>query len=190
MQDQDSPPVERVEISDCIFEAGGGIVTFGSEATIVRDVDIKRCITLGPTVLRLKLRPDTPQQYENVSMSDITIKGGGVIFKVSPWTQYFDLKGQEPPKALVRNIKITNVRGTGGSFGQISGHDQTVISDILVKNVDVQLKSTDFQIGNVQRLRFKNVKVNGKTMPVPTPGKTRAPIPAAAATNLQTANFL
>jgi alpha-L-rhamnosidase len=174
MQDKDSPAVERVQISDCIFEAGGGIVTFGSEATIVRDVDIKRCITLGPTVLRLKLRPDTPQQYENVSMSDITMEDGGVIFKVSPWTQYFDLKGQEPPKALVRNIKITNVRGTGGSFGQITGHDQTVISDILVKNVDVQLKSTDFQIGNVQNLRFRKVKVNGKRMPVPVPGLSLA----------------
>lgn len=167
MQDKDSPAVERVQISDCIFEAGGGIVTFGSEATIVRDVDIKRCITLGPTVLRLKLRPDTPQQYENVTMDDITMVDGGVIFRVSPWTQYFDLKGQAPPKALVRNIKISNVRGTGGSFGQITGHDQTVISDILVTNVDVQLKSTDFQVGNVQNLRFKKVRVNGKKMSVP-----------------------
>jgi polygalacturonase len=172
MQDKDSPPVERVEISDCIFEAGGGIVTFGSEATIVRNVDVKRCITLGPTVLRLKLRPDTPQQYENVSMSDITMVDGGVIFKVSPWTQYFDLKRQEPPKALVRNIKISNVRGSAGFFGQLTGHDQTVISDILVENVDVQLKSTDFQLGNVQGLRFRKVKVNGKAMPVPTPAKT------------------
>lgn len=171
MQDKDSPAVERVQISDCIFEAGGGIVTFGSEATIVRDVDIKRCITLGPTVLRLKLRPDTPQQYENVTMDDITMVDGGVIFRVSPWTQYFDLKGQVPPKALVRNIKISNVRGSGGSFGQITGHDQTVISDILVTNVNVQLKSTDFQVGNVQNLRFKNVKVNGKKMSVPVASK-------------------
>jgi alpha-L-rhamnosidase len=174
MQDKDSPPVERVQISDCIFEAGGGIVTFGSEATIVRDVDIKRCITLGPTVLRLKLRPDTPQQYENINMSDITMVDAGVIFKVSPWTQYFDLKGQEPPKALVRNIKISNVRGTGNSFGEISGHDQTVISGIWVKNVDIQLKNTDFKLGNVQDLRFSNVKVNGKTMPAPKPGNTLA----------------
>lgn len=174
MQDKDSPPVERVQITDCVFEAGGGIVTFGSEATIVRNVDIKRCITRGPTVLRLKLRPDTPQLYENVSMSDITMEDGGVIFKVSPWTQYFDLKGQEPPTALVRNIKITNVHGTGASFGQLTGHEHTKISNILVKNVDVQLKSTDFQVGNVHQLRFKNVKVNGKTMPAPTPANAVA----------------
>jgi alpha-L-rhamnosidase len=174
MQDKDSPAVERVQITDCIFEAGGGIVTFGSEATIVRDVDIKRCTTLGPTVLRLKLRPDTPQQYENINMSDITMVDGGVIFKVSPWTQYFDLNGQAPPKALVRNIRISNVHGTGDSFGQITGHDQTTISNILVEDVDVQLKSTALQLGNVQNLRFRKVKVNGKLMPVPTPANTLA----------------
>jgi alpha-L-rhamnosidase len=173
LQDKDSPPVERIQISDCVFEAGGGIVTFGSEATIVRNVDIKRCITRGPTVLRLKLRPDTPQQYENISMSNITMENGSAIFKVSPWTQYFDLKGQEPPKALVRNIIISGVQGTGESLGQITGHAQTVISDILVKNVNVQLKRTDLQLGNVQKLRFENVKVNGKTMAVPKSGNTQ-----------------
>ena len=174
MQDKDSPPVERVKIYDCVFEAGGGIVTCGSEATIVRDVEIKRCITRGPTVLRLKLRPDTPQQYEGISISDITMENGGVIFRISPWTQYFDLKGQAPPKALVHNIKISGVRGSGGSFGEITGHAQATISDILVKSTDIQLKSTDFKLGNVQNLQFKKVKVNGKTMPAPTSGKTEA----------------
>ena len=40
LQDQDSPPVERIHIRDCVFEAGGGIVTLGSEATVVRDVEV------------------------------------------------------------------------------------------------------------------------------------------------------
>jgi polygalacturonase len=174
MQDQNSRPVENIEISDCIFEAGGGIVTFGSEATIVRNVTIQRCTTLRPTVLRLKLRPDTPQQYENITMDDITLVDGGAIFKISPWTQYFDLKGQAPPKTVVRNIKISNVHGKGSSLGEITGHNQASISDILVENVDLDLKSTDFHLGNVQNLRFKNVKVNGKTMSAPETKSTMA----------------
>ena len=95
--DKDSPPVERIRIYDCVFEAGGGIMTCGSEATIVRDVEIKRCITRGPTVIRLKLRPDTPQEYYDIKISDITMENSAVIFRISPWTQYFDLKGQAPP---------------------------------------------------------------------------------------------
>ncbi|WP_207420843.1 glycoside hydrolase family 28 protein [Desertivirga brevis] len=167
MQDKDSPAVERVNISDCIYAAGGGIVTFGSEATVVRDVVVKNCTTKGPTVLRLKLRPDTPQQYENVSISNITMENGGVIFKVSPWTQYFDLKGQEPPKALVRNVSISNVRGTGNSFGQVIGHERATIENITVKNVDVKLKTNDFEVGNVTGLKFKKVKVNGTKISSP-----------------------
>jgi len=174
MQDKDSPPVERILIEDCIFEAGGGIVTFGSEATLVRDVEVRRCITKKPTVLRLKLRPDTPQQYENIRMSDITMENGTVIFKVSPWTQYFDLKGQEPPKAIVRNISISNVKGTAASFGTITGHPQTEISDILIKNVDLKLGSTSFELGDVKGLRYKNVKINGKKMKVPAASSANA----------------
>ena len=175
MQDQDSPPVERIHIYDCVFEAGGGIVTCGSEATIVRDVDIKRCTTKGPTVLRLKLRPDTPQQYENISIEDITMEDGA-IFKISPWTQYFDLKGQAPPKALVQNIRITNVHGNGGSWGEITGHAETTIKNIVVKKVDLQLKNTDFKLGNVQGLEFKKVKVNGKKMNAPVTGKAEGKV--------------
>ena len=171
MQDKDSPAVERILITDCIFEAGGGIVTFGSEATLVRDVEVKRCITRGPTVLRLKLRPDTPQQYENIRMSDITMENGGAIFKVSPWTQYFDLKGQEAPKAIVRNVTISKIHGTGASFGEIRGHSRTEIADIHIKNANLTLKSSDFKLGDVKGLRFKNVRVNGVKMSAPQASK-------------------
>jgi hypothetical protein len=67
----------------------------------------------------------------------------------------------------VRDIVISNVRGTGTSFGTIIGHAKASISDITVKNVDLQLTSLDFQLGDVKGLKLKNVKVNGKPMPVP-----------------------
>lgn len=173
LQDKDSPPVERIKIYDCVFEAGGGIMTCGSEATVVRDVDIKRCITRGPTVIRLKLRPDTPQEYKNIKISDITMENNAVIFRISPWTQYFDLKGQAPPKAFVHDIKIKNVHGSGGSFGEITGHEQATIQNVELKNVDVQFKSTDLKLGNVQNLKFKSVKVNGKKMKTPVATKNK-----------------
>jgi polygalacturonase len=170
MQDKDSPPVERIHILDCVFEAGGGIVTCGSEATIVRDVNVERCITRKPTVLRLKLRPDTPQQYENISLKDITMENGGAIFNIAPWSQYFDLKGQLPPKSIVRNITITNVKGTGNSsLGKITGNPDTEFGEITLKNVDVQLKSATLELGDIKGLKFENVVVNGAIMPVPPP---------------------
>lgn len=167
MQDKDSPPVERIHILDCVFEAGGGIVTCGSEATIVRDVNVERCITRKPTVLRLKLRPDTPQLYENITLKDITMEGGGVIFNVAPWSQYFDLKGQLPPKSIVRNITITNLKGTGSSLGKILGNPDTEFGDITLKNVEVKLAAATFEITNLKGLKFENVVVNGSPMNTP-----------------------
>lgn len=173
MQDKDSPPVERIHILDCIFEAGGGIVTCGSEATIVKDVNVERCITRRPTVLRLKLRPDTPQQYENISLKDITLENGGVLFNIAPWSQYFDLKGQLPPKSSVKNITISNVKGTGSGLGKIVGNPDTEFGDIHLTNVEVQLKNTTLEMGELKGLKFENVVVNGT--PMVTPVATIAP---------------
>jgi alpha-L-rhamnosidase len=167
LDDKDSPAVERIHILNCTFKAGGGIVTAGSEATIVRDVNIEHCTTTKPTILRLKLRPDTPQQYENFHLNDITVEGNGAIFKISPWKQYFDLKGQQPPKSTVRFITIENVKGSCGSFGEITGTPDTTFGDILLKNVDVKMKDTNFEPQGINTLRFENVIVNGTTMSVP-----------------------
>ncbi len=160
MQDKDSPPVERIYIHDCVFESGGGIMTCGSEATIVRNVKIERCTARNVNVIRLKLRPDTPQQYENISLTDITMEGAATLFNVSPWTQYFDLKGQQPPHSAIRNITLTNVKGTGKTLGQITGTPNTELGAITLKNADI--KVTDASTEKLKALTTNNVVVNGQ----------------------------
>ena len=171
LQDKDSPPVERIHIHDCVFEKGGGVMTCGSEATLVKDVDIKHCIARNVNVLRLKLRPDTPQQYENISLDDITIEGSATVFTVAPWTQYFDLKGQPAPKSLVRNITIINVKGSGSSLGRIAGNAGTEFGTMTLKNVDVQMRTTGSEAANLKGLTMENVKVNGEFISSQAPAK-------------------
>lgn len=70
-----SPPVENIRIVDCLFERGHGVVTLGSEATIVRNVTVESIKVVGPiSLVRLKLRPDTPQLYENIHYRNITLE--------------------------------------------------------------------------------------------------------------------
>jgi len=173
--DKNSPAVERIHIRDCVFEAGGGIVTFGSEATIVRDVEVERCTTRKPTVLRMKLRPDTKQLYENVRLNDITLENGGVIFNISPWSQYFDLKGQPAPTSTVRNITITNVKGTGSSFGKIIGNPGTDFSKIVLKDAEVTLKSAELERSDFDGLQFEQVVANGIKTETPAPSQKPEP---------------
>lgn len=168
MQDKDSPPVEHIRVIDCSFEHGHGMVTLGSEATIVRDVVVEKCRVLAPmAVVRLKLRPDTAQIYEDIHYRDITLDSTGSIFEMQPWMQYFDLQGQPPPKSIVRNVTISDVKGKYGSFGTLQGNPgQTTISDITLENIDVQLRDEKFNVGHIDNLKTKNVKVNGKPFAV------------------------
>ena len=162
--DKDSPPVEHIRVIDCTCERGNGLITLGSEATIVRDVVAENCKVTGKSNLAvLKLRPDTSQHNEDIHYRNITLDGTGTILNVAPWKQFFDLKGQPPPQSIVRNVTLTNIKGSHGSFGTLQGNPgQTEISDITLENIDVQLKNEKLKTSDVKNFKIENVTVNGK----------------------------
>jgi polygalacturonase len=170
MDDKDSPPVEHVRIQNCIFKRGHNAVTLGSEATVVRDVVVENCrVTGAMSVVCFKLRPDTPQTYEDIHYHGLTLdSSGGTLVAVRPWTQYVDLKGLPAPKSVVRNITFSHITGHYGSFGELQGNPgQTDISDIRITDLDIQLKTPRLTTRDVRDLKFVNVRINGT--PVPTP---------------------
>jgi polygalacturonase len=173
LDDKDSPPVEHVRVSDCTFKRGDAAVTCGSEATIVRDLVVENCHIIGAmNVLNLKLRSDTPQQYEDIHCRGLTLdNAGGTLIKIAPWTQYTDLNGQPPPQSTVRNITFSDVKGRYGKFGIIQGNrGQTEISEISFQNIDVTLKDALLKAGSdVKNLKFENVMLNGKPVTTSPP---------------------
>jgi alpha-L-rhamnosidase len=167
--DHDSPPVEHIRVENTTFERGGGIATLGSEATVVRDLIVENCTVHGRVpVVRLKLRPDTPQLYEDLHYRNITLAGSedgpmGPIFEIRPWKQYFDLKGQPPPKSTVRNVTVDGFKGSFGSFGAIQGNPgQTTLSGFTLKNIDVQLRDPNLTVGSGIGVIVENVSINNK----------------------------
>ncbi len=167
MNDVSSPPVEDVRITGCTFKRGGG-VTLGSEATVVRNVVVENCRFIGPVnVLNFKLRPDTPQCYEDIHYDNIVLDApGGVIVSIKPWTQYFNLQGQPPPQSVVRNISLSHVTGHFGAFGLIQGNQgQTRFGDIQLENFDVKLKNGRLQAPGLKSLEMFHVLVNGSMRP-------------------------
>lgn len=165
MDDKDSPPVEHVHIRGCTFRRGYGVLTCGSEATLVRDVVVEDCTLTGAVnLVVLKLRPDTPQRYEDITYRNITLESeSGAILLVKPWTQYFDLKGETPPQSFIRNLTLEGLRGRFGAFGTIAPNPgQTTISNVLLKDFDVTLKEPAPHVSGVEGLRYENVVVNGK----------------------------
>jgi alpha-L-rhamnosidase len=163
-KDKLSPPDERVLITNCVFKRGHAAINFGSDVTVVRDVRAENCAVTGNMpLLRMKLRPDTQQLYENVVVCNSTVRSSrATLISIEPWKQYFDLKGHPAPHSIVRNVTISGITGEFRSLGIIRGNpSQTDISDITLENIDVKLSDQKFVTENVTNLQLKNVKVNG-----------------------------
>ncbi|HEX5284050.1 MAG TPA: glycosyl hydrolase family 28 protein [Bryocella sp.] len=166
-EDTTSPPVEHIHVRNCTYKRGGGVLTLGSEATIVRDVIVENCKIIGNVrVATLKLRPDTPQHYEDITFRNITSESAaGPILAVQPWSQYFNLQGATPPQSVVRNLTLTGIKGHYSAFGTIKPNPgQTDISNILLKDFDVVLPQGKDKLAasGVTNLKFENVIVNGQ----------------------------
>ena len=163
----EAPPVERIHIHDCIFEHGLGCITYGTNATIIRDVLVERITNVGdiPTI-RFKIRPDTPGQV----FEKLRVKGVWLAEAPTPvdrWhngevfygTDIPNFSWNDPaiglivnarlnhgtrvepqmPGAIIRDVVIEDVRGTTRSFGTISGNATTQVSDFLLRDIDVRL---------------------------------------------------
>lgn len=164
LEDKASPPVERVTVRDCEFRRAHAALTFGSEATIVRDVVLEHSRVTGPmSVLNLKLRTDTPQTYENITVRHLTLDARrGALISVAPWAQYADLEGLPPPRSVVRNVVVSDITGRYGSFGEIGGNTgRTTLDGFLLKNIDLRLAEDRLQTRDVENLRAENVLING-----------------------------
>ena len=130
---------------------------------------VENCRIIGNVrVATLKLRPDTPQRYEDITFRNVTSEAtAGAILSVQPWSQYFNLRGQAPPKSVVRNLSLIGVKGHFTAFGTIrSNPGQTEISNILLKDFGVQLQQDKLAHLGVSDLRFENVIVNGKSQSI------------------------
>jgi alpha-L-rhamnosidase len=172
MDDKDSPPVEHIRVRNCTYKRGGGVLTLGSEATVVRDVIVENCtITGNVRIATLKLRPDTPQHYEDIAFRNITSQStAGAILSVQPWSQYANLQGQAPPRSVVRKLSLIGIRGHFASFGTIRPNPgQTEISDVLFKDFDVVLQQEKLAASGVKDLKYDDVIVNGQRQSPPAP---------------------
>jgi alpha-L-rhamnosidase len=165
LDDKTIPPVEHIRISGCTFGMGNSALTVGSEATVVRDVIIENCSLTGTNrncVLKLKIRPDTEEHYENITARNIKVQNPTAqLVSIQGWNQYFDLQGRPAPSQWVTNVTLENITGMLHDFGQVSGPAKSTVSNLVFKNINIALKNPAVVTRNVKNLKFTNVKING-----------------------------
>jgi alpha-L-rhamnosidase len=161
--------VENILVEDTEIGSGNGLITCGSEATIVRNVLVKNCVMSGSaTMLTLKLRPDTPQRYENITIDGVRLAGTGRMVSMAPWKQFFDLKGMPAPSRSVKNVTIRNISGSYGRFGGLRGNPGDELEDFTFENIDVILTDERLMVGDIKNVTMRNVTVNGKAFSLPS----------------------
>ena len=144
---------ERILIEDCTYGFCHSGLTCGSESVHNRNILVRR-IRLNSIMqlLHLKLRPDTPQHYEYITIEDVEGSIEGSFINVNPWTQFFDLKGRtDKPISKVENITFKNCRVDCECFFNVSKDEsQYMLSDFALENLQIrtQNKGTDFSLVN------------------------------------------
>lgn len=162
--------VENILVERCVFGSNlHGTLTLGSECIHARNIEVRDCeVNTGTAILRLKMRPDTYQIYENIIVKNITGSSGTVI-DMKPWKQFFDLEGSdEKPYGVVRNILIENVDVKVKSLGTIAGNPNDTVENFVLKNVKVEASNPGFECV-YPAVKLENVTMNGQ--PVTNPSK-------------------
>ena len=162
----------NIIIEDCVYGFCHGALTFGSESVHNRNIILRRIkILSAERLLWLKMRPDTPQNYEYVLVEDIEGNNIGNFIFIRPWTQFFDLKGEKASKmSYARNITMRNIKmdcnnffnvGLEVSAGNVNAYKYS-LSDFSFENLHIIAKDPKLDTTVIKNFILKNVNVNGK----------------------------
>ncbi|MEI7503263.1 MAG: glycosyl hydrolase family 28 protein, partial [Paludibacter sp.] len=153
--------VEDILVEGCTFGESHGLLTLGSECIHARNITVRNCkVESNTSILRLKMRPDTYQIYENITIENVTGKCGTII-DMNPWTQFFTMEGStEKPYGIVRNISISNIKVKCNRVGIMEGNKSDKVSNISFKNIEVTATVPELKT-KYKDIKVENVMVNG-----------------------------
>lgn len=151
----------NILIEDNTFGFCHSVLTCGSESIHNYNVLLRNAVVKDPSrLLHLKMRPDTPQHYEYVTVENI--KGNVKTFLyVKGWSQFFDLKGEaRPRKGLANNIVLKNINISCETAFSIEKSDLFDLKDFTFENLKIKaLKPEVENLNNIQNLKQTKVDV-------------------------------
>ncbi len=152
---------ENIIIEDCEYGFCHSCLTCGSESIYDHNIVLRRIkVSKATNILWLKMRPDTPQRYEYITVEDIVGDASNFLL-VRPWTQFFDLKGRkDPPMSYSDHIVMRNITLDCNVFFNVQRNDEQYrLSNFTFENLNIRAKKTDFHQEYVDGFTVKNVNV-------------------------------
>ena len=156
-------PVERVLVQNCHYGTVHSMLTLGSESLHDRNIILRNCKSDSTNrVLWLKMRPDTPQQYEYVTVDGVEGKTKSFLY-IRPWSQFYNpQKRDDMPESFCRHITIKNISMDCVNFFDVSTSSKYDLCDFSFENIKVSDQKIAFDAHLIDNTKVKNVVINNK----------------------------
>lgn len=163
-KDSNNGSNNNIIIEDCVYGFSHSVLTLGSESIHNRNIILRRIqVDNAQRLFWLKMRPDTPQNYEYILVEDITGSAVNFLF-IQPWTQFFDMKGQTTmPLSFSNQVTMRNINFTCSTLFNVSNSDQYELSNFTFENIAIEAtKNAAIHTDYIKNFTLKNVTINGK----------------------------
>lgn len=159
----DNGPCENIIVQDCNYGRVHGCMTLGSESLHDKNVILRRChVQNASRIIWLKMRPDTPQHYEYVTVAEMTGSCNSFLV-VRPWTQFFKLEEREDmPLSQCNDITIRDIQMDCQNFFDVGKSDKYRLTGFTFENINVTDKKQAFDASLIDNCKVKNMVVNGE----------------------------
>ena len=159
-KDPNNGPNYNIIIEDCVYGRVHGCLTLGSESLYDKNVILRRCkITDATRVLWLKMRPDTPQHYEYVTVENVEGNCSSFLV-VRPWTQFFKPEDRDDmPLSTCNNIVVRHINMDCNNFFDVGASDKYQLKDFTFDDCRVRDQKKAFDPSLIQNCVVKNVVI-------------------------------
>lgn len=136
-KDPDNGPNYNVVVKRCTFGTVHACLTLGSESLHDWNIVMRDCtFTDADRVLWLKMRPDTPQHYEYVTVENVSGQCGSFLV-IRPWTQFYKMENRpDMPLSQCNNVTIRNVNVNCKTFFDVGTSDKYRLKDFVFENLN------------------------------------------------------
>ena len=136
-KDPDNGPNYNVVVQRCTFGTVHACLTLGSESLHDWNIVMRDCtFTNADRVLWLKMRPDTLQHYEYVTVENVSGQCGSFLV-IRPWTQFYKMENRpDMPLSQCNNVTIRNVNVNCKTFFDVGISDKYCLKDFVFENLN------------------------------------------------------
>lgn len=153
-------PNSNVIVQNCHYGTVHGCLTVGSESLFSRNIILRDNVFDNAfRVLWLKMRPDTPQHYEYITVERMSGNCGSFLV-VKPWTQFFNPSDRKDmPLSECNNITIRDINATCKNFFDVALSDKYQLHDFTFTGCNIKDEKKAFDASLIPNTTAKDMNI-------------------------------